>query len=76
MSIKSKFKWEEFKMECECIRRHKFKKYYSKKYKVRTYGLVVPHLDGTMGFTGEDGKQYNTIKDDLELIENEEDVQE
>jgi hypothetical protein len=34
--------------------------------------LVVPLLDSTVDFEGEDGKYYNTTKDDLELIENEE----
>lgn len=61
-------------MECGRIRKQKFNKYYSKKYKVKTYGLVVPLLDSTVDFEGEDGEYYNTTKDDLELIENEEEV--
>ena len=59
-------------MECGRIRKQKLNKYYSKKYKVKSYGLVVPLLDSTVDFEGEDGKYYNTTKDDLELIENEE----
>lgn len=61
-------------MECKRLRKHNFKKYYSKRYKVKTYGLVVPLLDKTVDFEGEDGKYYNTTKDDLVLIENEEEV--
>lgn len=61
-------------MECRRIRKHDFKKYYSKRYKVKTYGLVILLLDNTVDFEGEDGKYYNTTKDDLELIDNEEDV--
>ena len=51
------------------MRKHNFNKYYSKKYNVKTKGLVVPRLDGTIGFMGDDGKQYHTTKEDLILIE-------
>ena len=67
-------KKKEFVMECGRIRKHNFKKYYSKRYKVKTFGLVVPLLDGTVDFEGEDRKYYNTTKDDLALIEEEDEV--
>lgn len=51
------------------MKNHNFKKYYSQKYNVKTKGVVVPLLDGTIGFMGEDGKQYNTVEEDLVLIE-------
>ena len=41
------------------------KKYYSKKYNIITKDVVVPRLDGTIGFMGEDGKQYCTMEEDL-----------
>ena len=31
--------------------------------------MVVPLLNGTIDFIGEDGKQYNTDKNDLVLVE-------
>lgn len=51
------------------MKNHNFKKYYSQKYNIKTKGIIVPRLDGTIGFMGEDGKQYNTTQDDLRLIE-------
>lgn len=53
------------------MREFNFKKYYSKKYDIKTFGLVVPLLNGTIDFIGEDGKQYNTDKNDLVLVEEE-----
>ena len=53
------------------MKKNNFKKYYSQKYDIKTYGLVVPLLNGTIDFIGEDGKQYNTNKEDLILIEEE-----
>lgn len=51
------------------MKKHDFKKYYSQKYNVKTKGVIVPLLDGTIGFMGEDEKQYNTTKEDLIPIE-------
>ena len=51
------------------MKKHDFKKYYSQKYNVKTKGVIVPLLDGTIGFMGEDEKQYNTTKEDLLPIE-------
>lgn len=51
------------------MKNHNFKKYYSQKYNIKTKGIIVPRLDGTIGFMGEDGKRYNTTQDDLRLIE-------
>lgn len=53
------------------MRDYNFKKYYSKKHDIKTFGLVVPLLNGAIDFIGEDGKQYNTDKNDLVFVEEE-----
>lgn len=56
-------------MVCGRVKKYNFKEYYCRKYNIKTYGLVIPLLDGTVDFYGEDGKQYNALKEDLTLIE-------
>lgn len=51
------------------MKEYNFKKYYSQKYDIKTFGIVVPLLNGTIDFIREDGKQYNTNKKDFFLEE-------